>query len=111
MTKYAKAWEQEITLCLDHGNVTKEAFDQHLRHLSWLQHERLVHLLVMLFVAGTMMATFALLLFFKTILIMVLFMALLILVLFYVHHYYYLENTVQRWYKIADTLDLSIKSS
>ena len=31
-------------------------------------------------------------------------LALAMLLLFYFYHYFFLENTVQRWYKIADDM-------
>ena len=38
---------------IDEGNVTAEILEEHMKKISWLQHERLVHLIV------TAMAAFA----------------------------------------------------
>jgi len=70
----------------------------HLKQIGFLQHERLVHLMVMLFVIFAVLFFFSLFLLLKNILFLVLFGILLILTLFYVFHYFKLENTVMEWY-------------
>jgi hypothetical protein len=72
----------------------------HLKQISFLQHERLVHLIVMLFVIFTVLLFFSLFLLLSNILFLVLFFILLILTMFYVFHYFRLENTVIKWYFI-----------
>lgn len=77
----------------------------HERKLAYFQHERLIHLFVML---TTSIAT--LLSFFFTLLLdipafFIVTIALLILSLAYVIHYFKLENGVQRLYKISDQLN------
>lgn len=75
-----------------------------LIHISFYQHERLIHLLVTI--------TFALLTFFSlyflvimpSIAIGILFVIFLIMLAFYIKHYYFLENNVQKLYKIYDDL-------
>lgn len=83
----------------------RELRDFHLRQLAFMQHERLVHLLVFLSVcllcvlgigyvgwqpSGWGFAMVGLL---------------LVLVVGYVVHYFRLENGVQRWYHLANRLD------
>jgi len=70
----------------------------HLKQIRFLQHERLVHLIVMLFVIFASLFFFSLFLFLNNILFLVLFIILLVLTLFYVFHYFKLENTVIEWY-------------
>jgi len=72
----------------------------HLQQIIFLQHERLVHLMVMLFVIFAALFFFSLFLFLNNILFLLLFIILLILTLFYVFHYFKLENTVIEWYFI-----------
>ncbi len=78
-----------------------EAFlSYHLVQIGFLQHERLVHLLVMLFVAACTLFFLGMFLFLQTVLFLILFLLLLFLNFFYVLHYYKLENTVIQWYFI-----------
>ena len=87
-------------------NILKE---YHLIRIKFMQHERLIHLLVTL-AFGLFM--FILLLAapsagwhgaaIPAILI-------LILVVYYIFHYYLLENGVQRWYLLTDEIDRLIE--
>lgn len=78
----------------------KDFLSYHLKQIGFLQHERLVHLIVMLFVIFVVLFFFVLFILLKNILFLVLFAILLILTLFYVFHYFKLENTVMEWYFI-----------
>lgn len=83
---------------LEKGEVTAV---QHAQKLAWIQHERLIHLIVMsltiismlfclvlAYIAPDMIGlTFSALAF-----------VLLVLNLFYIRYYFFLENHVQRWY-------------
>ena len=78
-----------------------EAFlSYHLAQIGFLQHERLVHLLVMLFVAVCAVFFLGMFLYLQTVLFLILFLLLLVLTFFYVLHYYKIENTVIQWYFI-----------
>jgi hypothetical protein len=82
-------------------DVIDETFlSHHLEQISFLQHERLVHLIVMLFVIFAVLLFFSLFLLLNNILFLVLFFILLILTMFYVFHYFNLENTIIKWYFI-----------
>jgi len=70
----------------------------HREMISFLQHERLVHLLVTLAVIFFMLVFFVLFIFLQQLLYLGLFVILAVLTLFYVFHYFKLENTVIRWY-------------
>ena len=78
----------------------EEFLSYHLTQIHFLQHERLVHLLVMLFVIFCMLTFLALFLFLDIILFLVISGLLLVLTVFYIFHYYRLENTVIEWYFI-----------
>ena len=85
--------------------LEKEHFDKafaayHLIQIRFLQHERLAHLLVMLFVFLAVLIVLALLIVQKSIGFLLLFVLLLALAVGYVFHYYKLENTVIKWYFI-----------
>lgn len=75
---------------------------EHLRQLQFLQHERLVHLIVtmavMLLVGVVGIACILHQLCLSIELILV------ILELFYLRHYYFLENTTQYWYRLYNQL-------
>lgn len=90
---------------------TDEAFDWaglaqfHKTQIAWMQHERLIHLLVTLF-----FGLFALLTVLFTVAVPRLELAaliafLLLLLVPYVAHYFRLENGVQRWYHLANDIE------
>ncbi len=108
MRKYAQQWETQVVHRLKEDHVDERLLEDHFRHLKWLQHERLVHLLVMLFVALVLLVVFVLTIMFPGNLIGVLLAILIVLTGFYIHHYYFLENTVQRWYRLADQLTFAL---
>lgn len=85
---------------LKEDRYDEEFLSYHLKQIGFLQHERLVHLLVMLFVILCMLTFMALFLFLDIFLFLIICILLLILTLFYVFHYYRLENTVIEWYFI-----------
>lgn len=72
----------------------------HLEQIRFLQHERLVHLLVMLFVIFGFLVFFILYFIFATFYFLLLFLITLVLSIFYIFHYFKLENTVIAWYFI-----------
>ena len=79
-------------------NNIDEVINQHLKQIEFYQHERLVHLIVTVFV-GTMCVLFLLAsLFLENILILLLFLLTFILFVPYIFHYYALENGVQKMY-------------
>ena len=71
-----------------------------------LQHERLVHLIVtvMVVMVEAFVVTLVLLHPELGMLPAVIMLGLAVLLGFYFAHYFFLENTVQRWYKIEDEL-------
>lgn len=82
-----------------------ELIRTHLQKIEFMQHERLVHFLVtMLFALGLflMMGTFLMA---ETVLLMPLLFLILILLIPYILHYYFLENAVQKMYRIYDELN------
>jgi hypothetical protein len=73
--------------------------------ISFLQHERLIHLLVTLFFGGASIFTGWISLNSINLYFLIIFFAILITELFYIFHYYYLENTCQHWQNIAIKLE------
>lgn len=69
--------------------------------ISYLQHERLVHLFVTLFFGGASLFLAPLALNTRSINLLLVFILILISAAFYVIHYYCIENTCQRWQRMA----------
>lgn len=85
--------------------LKKTSFDEdflsyHLQQIQFLQHERVVHLIVMLFVMFCFLLFLLLYIFYGGMLILAVFLLCLLLTIFYVFHYFKLENTVIDWYFI-----------
>jgi len=80
------------------------------RKLSWFCHERLIHLLVTLafalFLLFEIYAAMSMLNLFSAVMSLIL----LCLVVAYVFHYYFLENSVQKMYRMRDIIDEELKS-
>ena len=85
------------------AEATEELLEEHLRMIAWVQHERLVHLIVTVAVVICELFTVDLVLLHPELGIVpaVIMLGLAVLLGFYFYHYFFLENTVQRWYKIA----------
>lgn len=98
-----KRYCREHEAALRDGNISLE---QHLEKLRWLQHERLVHLIVVVMVVVVELFTVDLAVLHPETnpLAGVVMLVLAVLLGFYFYHYFFLENTVQHWYKLADRL-------
>ena len=78
----------------------------HEKRLSWLMHERLVHVVVLLITVTATMFSLGIVLLAPDLFpyTFVLFAILFILLVFYIRHYFFLENTVQHWYVLYDSI-------
>ena len=94
-------WEHEARVTA--AEATPELLEEHLRMIAWVQHERLVHLIVTVMVVICELFVVDLVLLHPKLGIIpaVIMLGLAVLLGFYFWHYFFLENTVQRWYKIA----------
>ena len=113
--KWCHQHESEVIAQKDSARSAAELrviLEGHEKKLGWLMHERLIHLIV-LFI------TVILVLFSITLLIclpdtapasLILFIIVFILACFYTAHYFFLENTVQRWYRIVEDIESKIGS-
>ena len=83
----------------------KEALGKNLlTKISFFQHERLIHLLVTIF-TGTIACLFLLgFLALENFFLLLLFVLMMCLFIPYIFHYYFLENNVQKLYKIYDEI-------
>jgi hypothetical protein len=77
----------------------------HRAQIGYLQHERLVHLLVTLFFGLSALLTLLFLVVHPHVPIGVLLLLLLVLLVPYLVHYYRLENGVERWYRLANEIE------
>lgn len=82
----------------------RELLVQHEKRIAWMQHERLVHLLVMLFVSFFALLATGYALERPSVPVFLLSGLLIILSAAYLLHYYRLENGVQKWYRLADEI-------
>jgi drug/metabolite transporter (DMT)-like permease len=78
----------------------------HRAQVEYLQHERLVHLLVTLFFGLAALLTLLFLVLHPHVTIGVLLLLLLVLLVPYLVHYYRVENGVQRWYHLANEIEV-----
>ena len=87
------------------GNTDWEKVLEHHRiMISHIQHERLIHLIVSLFVGLVMsIGAFITIITQKQDLLLFVFF-LLVLFVAYLFHYRFLENTTQNWYKIEEEI-------
>ena len=106
MKRFCREHEKRVTSAVEAGESTTEMLDEHLRMIAWIQHERLVHLIVTVMVVLCELFTMDLVLLHPELGIVpaVIMLGLAVLLGFYFWHYFFLENTVQRWYRIADEM-------
>jgi uncharacterized membrane protein len=82
----------------------KEILKTHKLMIERIQHERLIHLLVTIFVGLVMVLSLLATVISENIILAFLDIPLLILFTAYIFHYRFLENTTQGWYKIEDSI-------
>ncbi len=82
----------------------KKILKHHKRMIARIQHERLIHLLVTVFVGICLVLCFLASISVLSPLLSLLDAALLILFVAYIFHYRFLENTTQKWYKLEDEI-------
>ena len=102
--EYCSLHEQVVRTAIAENHVTDELLAEHREKLSWLQHERLVHLIVTVMVVFVELFVVWCVLTFAYITAAIILLLLAVLLGFYFYHYFFLENTVQRWYKLTDEI-------
>ena len=110
MYKYLLEQEQILLDVLKNNQDPEAAYEYAKVQIAWLSHERLVHLLVTLFISFVLILAALGFLLLQNPLFGVMALLLMILVLFYLFHYYRLENGVQRLYKIANQIHARINT-
>ncbi len=109
MVQFISDHESSIKARLESGEDLPGLVAGHRTRIRWLQHERLAHLLVTLLVSILFMFLYALLMLAPfNVLTLVLLGIVGILLGMYIFHYFRLENSVQRWYRLADEIDAAV---
>ena len=106
MKQFCAGHQQKIEQALAQGEVTHTLLERHLEQLHWLQHERLVHLIV------TVMTVFVELFLLDLALLhpavsfgaAIAMLCMAVLLGFYFAHYFFLENTTQHWYRLTQQM-------
>ena len=104
--RFCREHEARVAAAVSAGEETPELLEEHLQMIAWVQHERLVHLIVTVMVVLCELFTVDLVLLHPELGIVpaLIMLGLAVLLGFYFYHYFFLENTVQRWYRIAEEL-------
>lgn len=91
---------------------SEELLKKHLQMIARIQHERLIHLIVTVMVVFGELFVVGLVVLHPELGLIpaILMLAIAVLLAFYFYHYFFLENTVQRWYKIADEMEEKLKT-
>lgn len=78
----------------------------HKQQIGFMQHERIVHMFIMLFIAlFLLLSVFETLTITQAAFMWALDIMLLVLTIPYIIHYFHLENGVQNYYYLADQID------
>ncbi len=98
--------EDKLACDPDAGEIA-EVKALHEKRLSWLMHERLIHLIVLFITVLLVLFSMSLILLLPDTVYAAfpMFAITFILAVFYVRHYFFLENTVQHWYELDELLD------
>ena len=91
--------------------VTADLVEDHLQKIAWLQHERLVHLIVTVMVVACELFVTGVVLMTQNAVAAVIMLGGAVLLGFYFYHYFFLENAVQRWYILADEMRKALEQT
>lgn len=98
MKENLKEYLEYIDKVLKDEKIEKDLPTNHLTQIKFWQHERLVHLIVTVFV-GSMAILFFLFANVYNVILYIPFLATMVLFIPYIFYYYFLENSVQKLYK------------
>ena len=103
LTNYMKYIQERLEKCRSSEELD-EIMAEHKDKIAFMQHERIVHFLVTMLFAFILIVFFAVLIFKVNLAVLSLVTIVLVLLMFYIKHYYFLENTVQKMYKVYDSI-------
>lgn len=81
-----------------------DVLQRHKEMITIIQHERIIHLLVTIFIGTVMSISFLATIITKEAYMLLLDTPLLFLFFGYLLHYRYLENTTQYWYRLTESI-------
>lgn len=106
MYKYMKEQEKYVKNQLNNKNCDYIWLQEYFKaQISFLSHERLIHLIVTLFFSLLLLTSIIISFICPSILLYWLTIILFILVIFYIVHYYRLENGIQSWYLMYNEIE------
>lgn len=112
MTEYLKNYmrmtEERLKSCNTIAELEK-LLAEHKDKIAFMQHERIVHFLVTMMFAIVLTILICAFLFCEKFALLLLITIIIVLLGFYIKHYYFLENTVQKMYKVYDEILEKIK--
>ena len=107
MTEYLKNYmkyvQQRLDACGDNEEI-EEILSEHKDKIAFMQHERIVHFLVTMMFALILSIFMGIVIFTDNPAMLLLVTIILVLLGFYIKHYYFLENTVQKMYRVYDDI-------
>lgn len=105
MRKYLTDYRNYISEILEKENADWEKISaEHLIKIQFFQHERIVHLLVLILFALMTLATIIAFVITKNMGLLALSVLFIVLLIPYIRHYYFLENQTQELYKDYDKI-------
>lgn len=109
MRKYLTAYIAYIDNIINRGQKYDEEKlkEEHLKQIQFMQHERLVHLIVTVLFAVLLFISLGILVITGELAFLILTLMLLILLIPYIFHYYFLENSVQKMYRQFNSMNRS----
>ncbi len=107
MTEYLTNYMNTVSERLDNCKNQSELLvilAEHMDKIAFMQHERTVHFLVTMMFAVILAVFMVGMLLTDNIMLLILVTIITVLLAFYIKHYYFLENTVQKMYKVYDRI-------
>ena len=107
MRKYLTEYLRNLEALLSSGEEIDyaELEQSHLIMIQFMQHERLIHLIVTVLFALAMLIVFGVFVLSGAMYILALLALILVLLVPYIVHYFHLENGVQKMYTLIDELE------
>ena len=106
--KYCQAHEGHVLRQLETSSADPALLALHARKIGWLQHERLVHLIVVFVFSVLFLFSIGLYLVLLNPFALVLTVIVMAVLGVYIRHYFILENKVQYWYTLFDDIYIQI---
>lgn len=103
LTNYMNTVSERLNSCSDSDELEK-ILSEHMDKIAFMQHERIVHFLVTMMFAVILSIFMVGMLLTDNMMLLVLVTIITVLLAFYIKHYYFLENTVQKMYKVYDRI-------